>query len=291
MKNRQKVKKMKLKGKILASVLVLGLVFTMVNFSGSLAYFFDVEKSYGNRVEGGKLDLEIDWVETYSNSTSTESFPKVGIYDDLPSGDNAVFSTKTTQDYVNDPIVLDNVMPGEWGEATISLHVDNNPAWVKMEIFLTSSGEGERNCFGDDGEENGELAQYLEMTVWQDDGNNIYESGDERLLFSGTADTLSENVWMDKNNDETDGLQALENCTIYYVGVKWWIPSDAPDNIQSDNITFDIIFSAYQRRHQDTVPPTDTDSFDPKFFDVESSIANAIQAGCWGYCETAWGYG
>ncbi|MFW5911819.1 MAG: hypothetical protein ACOCQV_03675, partial [Halolamina sp.] len=109
---------------------------------------------------------------------------------------------------------LGDVKPGDHGEATISLHVFDNPAWVHMAGELTSNAENgvndpESEAEGEDdpGGENsgdewsGELADEILVDVWYDGtdededgegGNNEYES-DERPIASGTLrDVMAE---------------------------------------------------------------------------------------------------
>lgn len=60
--------------KILMSILVIGIVATMFG-AGTFAYFTDVEKSTGNTMSAGTLDIEIgDNNEGYSNNPVTASF-------------------------------------------------------------------------------------------------------------------------------------------------------------------------------------------------------------------------
>jgi hypothetical protein len=47
------------------------------------------------------------------------------------------------------------------------------------------------------------------------------------------------------------GRACFENSTTYYVGVRWEIPVDHANQIQSDGVTFDVGFYAEQCRHND----------------------------------------
>src|SRR6056297_1252395 len=79
--------------------------------AGTVAYFNDKEKSSDNTFTAGELDLKIDWEEHYNGELVEEQ--------DLTSNPGPIFD-------------LGDVKPGDHGEATISLHVFDNPAFVHM---------------------------------------------------------------------------------------------------------------------------------------------------------------
>jgi hypothetical protein len=141
-----------------------------------MALFEDEENSTGNAITAGKLDLEIDWTEHY-NGEEVE-----------------------TQDLTNDPgpvFELGDVKPGDHGEATISLHNYDNPAWVHMAGVLTADDdngltEPESEVDGTGGDGEGELADELLARMWydgtdddEDGGNNEFDDG-EVLIAEGT---------------------------------------------------------------------------------------------------------
>ena len=87
--------------------------------AGTMAVLNDSHSST-NTVTAGKLDLKIDWTEHY-NGEQIEN-------QELTNNPGPVFE-------------LGDVKPGDWGEATISLHNYHNPAWVHMAGELTSNAE------------------------------------------------------------------------------------------------------------------------------------------------------
>lgn len=124
--------------------------------AGTTALLSDTEKSKNNVVTAGKLDLKVDWVEHY-NGEKIEEQP-------LTDNPGPIFD-------------LDDVKPGDHGEATISLHVYDNPAFVHLGGKLTSNGESN-------------LADEILVDVWYDGtdpngGNNKLDPG-ERIISSGT---------------------------------------------------------------------------------------------------------
>lgn len=137
--------------KILLSVFSIGVV-GMVTFAATSAYFSDTEKSLGNTFTAGKLDL------IFQADSGDGNFTDV---DGSPLFDGASFP-------------LNDLKPGDSGERTVKIWVDDNPACGKVSVDLL--------------ELNGTLNEYVEFAVWKDyDCDNLfdYDSG-ESLLVKGT---------------------------------------------------------------------------------------------------------
>jgi len=146
-----------------------------VGGTGTMALLNDTAESENNTITAGELDLKIDWEEHYNGEQIED------------------------QALTNDPgpiFELEDAKPGDWGEATISLHVYDNPGYVHMAGALTSNDdngltdpEGEVDSTGGEGE--GELADEILATVWydgtedDDGGNNELDEG-ELVIASGT---------------------------------------------------------------------------------------------------------
>ncbi len=232
----------------LFSIMLIGIVAVGATVGG-LAAFHDTESSKGNTFQAGDLDLKIDWETSYNGSE-----PVITSWNDLDaSGDGPIFN-------------FTDVKPGDWGETTISVHVFTNDAWVCGEIVPYSYDDVSSNepelLVDDNNIENdqwdGELAQNLDITIWlENDGNNEYNDDTDRQLFSGKFSELDIPFYfnMDQNLNPDDGIQPLIGCENYYVGVSWSIDSSVGNEIQSDEIMFDIIFDAYQYRHQEDNNP------------------------------------
>ena len=152
--------------------------------TGTMAFLNDTETSEGNTVTAGELDLEIDWEEHYNGELIEEQA--------LTSNPGPIFE-------------LGDVKPGDYGEATISLHVFDNPAWVHMAGELTKNAEkgvnepeskaaGEDDDYGEESGDDwsGELADEILVDVWYDgtdeeeDGGNNEKELNEELIVSGT---------------------------------------------------------------------------------------------------------
>ena len=158
------------KTRIISSLAVVTLAFATL-VSGTVAYFSDTEESVGNTFQAGAIDLKID-NESYYNGP-----------------DGLVLNQGTTW---LDPTDLDghlffnflDIKPGDWGEDTISFHIDSNPAWVCVEIDVTANDDmdctepelgDDPECTENDNPFDGDLAQELYFMFWNDDGDNVLE--------------------------------------------------------------------------------------------------------------------
>lgn len=172
------------------------------------AFLSDTEVSVGNTFAAGAIDLKVD-NESYYNGAISEA---------TTFGPSDLDQGKL---FIN----FTDVKPDDEGEDTISLHVNNNDAYLCLDMSLTSNDDKSSNepelKTGDDAEDvnnswDGELGGAIEMAWWVDDGDNVYEQG-EALLNGGpksvqeffgedkafTADLAdaTTNVW----NPETPG--------------------------------------------------------------------------------------
>jgi len=151
----------------------------------TLALFSDTEESEDNVFTAGALDLKIDWTESY-NGEEVET-------QQLTDNPGPVFS-------------IDDVKPGDQGEATMSFHIEDNPAWLWMSTDLNNNSEvsvtepeseapGEDNSPGGDfGSMSGELAENINVRLWYDDeddgatpGDNVYQESEE-VIIGGTTE-------------------------------------------------------------------------------------------------------
>ncbi len=156
---------------MLAAVLLIGVVSAAAG-TGTLAYFNDEETS-SNTFVSGSLDLLVDWEEHYNGEVVVNN---TGL-DDLDG--ELIFDR-------------DDVKPGDYGEATISLHIDDNPGWIWMYGELTSADDVSTNqpegladsMNNPNNDWDGELAENTHVKMWYDDGDNIHQE-DEEIFFGG----------------------------------------------------------------------------------------------------------
>src|SRR5690606_17916372 len=97
--------------------------------------------------------------------------------------------TWTAQDLDGNPFfTYTDIKPGDFGKNTISMHVSNNDAWVRMRLLGNANAdntvtdpevEAAPAEDGNDGPWCGELAQNMEYTLWVDHGVTPAWDGDE----------------------------------------------------------------------------------------------------------------
>ncbi|OGF65263.1 hypothetical protein A2Z53_03235 [Candidatus Giovannonibacteria bacterium RIFCSPHIGHO2_02_42_15] len=158
--------------KIITSLSVIVAV-SAIAIGATNAFLSDTETSSGNTFAAGAIDLKID-NESYYNGVLNELTSWT--LADLPNG--KLFFNFT------------DLKPDDEGEDTISLHVNDNDAYLCMDMTLTSNDDESSNEpeleAGDDLEDanltwDGELAQNLQMFWWADDGDNVYEVGENSI--------------------------------------------------------------------------------------------------------------
>ncbi|MEZ4104381.1 MAG: vWA domain-containing protein [Candidatus Paceibacterota bacterium] len=277
--------------------------------SGTGAFFSDTETSTGNVFTAGALDLKVDsvahinglvcfdgawtdediieWVpeegdtpahlalkdgedidtaNTAYNTANPANVPQAG---DACAG---TWSLTDLEDGVHTFFDFEDVKPGDNGENTISLHVENNDAWMCVDVDITknddvSSTEPELES-GDVAEDNnddfdGELAQNMTFFAWADDGDNIWETGEPKLFsnVSGPAsDVLGGRTYT--LADSTTGTP-FPGATTQYIGLAWCAGtidasiegtvtcdgSTMKNEAQTDSMTADIAFRVEQARN------------------------------------------
>ena len=200
-----------MKKKILISLGVI--VFAAAVIIGATgAFFSDTETSTGNTFTAGSIDLKVDSTQHYNGmicepNTGVGAVP--GTYWWRHVGNNtpatwpvefsACDGTWALKDLVPTSDKFFNftdVKPGDSGENTISLHVDNNTAYACADLTnihnddnsCTSPeagvGAADPECSGTPGallgaNSKGELGQGLDFLIWNDtNGNNIWDQGE-----------------------------------------------------------------------------------------------------------------
>jgi Ca-activated chloride channel family protein len=223
--------------RILISLSVIGAV-AAIAVGGTIAYFSDVETSTGNTFTAGRLDLIVDINGRVVNP-------------------------------LNEPIFsVTDMKPGDSGEKTISLTVDNNPSCGFVSFNLTSdldntctepeaAEEGVGCPLPENAPTEGELNDNVVWSIWSDmgtalpqvpecanvhPGDNVYSPlcGDVQLTSGNLVGSYS---WSIGELPVTPNQQ--------YYGIKWELPSTVTNIAQSDSFTADMILSAQQKRNRD----------------------------------------
>ncbi len=191
--------------RIITSMLTIVAAVALVA-GGTGAFFGDTERSSGNTFAAGTLDLKVD-NESYYNGNkcaNVSTDPGVEQWEWVGESPYPVPGTPCTTSWYLDDLAngrlffdFNDVKPGDEGEDTISLHVQND-AWACMDLTVTSNddnGSTEPELLVEEEEADdvadewdGELAQAIQMVWWADDGDNVLEDG-ERIM-SGDVKTL-----------------------------------------------------------------------------------------------------
>lgn len=255
---------------------------------GTQAFFSDEEVSEGNTFSAGAIDLQVD------NTSYGFDWNREG--EDDPTGEWGPNPNNSwAQNDLTNQLFFSfvDLKPGDYGEDTISLHVDNNDAYACMAFDLTATpenGQNEPEAEVDNtaGADEGELQDHLSFLFWNDDGDNVFEIGEEVLEdLSGLPGSVFGGDWL---AIAEGGETPLEGDTTHYIGKGWCfgemtrtpVPNDAntppdPDTnrigftcsgagdhneAQTDGITVDVGFYAVQSRNNDdfscsALPPLD----------------------------------
>ncbi len=279
-------------------------------FAGAAAYgatgafFSDSESSTGNTFTAGAIDLKVDSQQHYNGmlcangtaisagyfwvpegvATSTFGVAEAAAYNlanpaQYPKAGTTCSGTWTLKDLaptVDKFFNFPDVKPGDNGENTVSLHIDNNDAWACVDITNIANNDNTNNTpevlAGDvtpGPVGGGELGANLNFIVWMDDGatdgwqgedagegDNIWQAG-EILLTSGAAPSVAQSYTL-----AGPPGAPLAGGSTGYVGVAWcagtW-SSIAPGatcdgstlgNIaQTDSYAADIAFRVEQSRN------------------------------------------
>lgn len=263
--------------KILLSLLSIGVV-AVVALVATQAFFSDTETSKDNSFTAGEIDLKID----------NDSY--------IDQGSGLVRSEGTTwgfPDGQDDPLGLffnfTDLKPGDNGEDTISIHLSSNPAWMCVDLDITTNSDetctepeddadAENGaCFPETDGTNGDLAGDLNFFFWLDDGDNVFETNEVELTHGPAQNVLGGVTWA-LADSQTNGGQPFEPTVEgpYYIGKAWcygtltMVPRDpqegdgGPDERgggytcdgelvgnegQTDLLKGDITFRAVQSRH------------------------------------------
>ena len=183
---------------------------------GTSAFFSDEEEFADNTLQAGTLDLKLDYKATYLGGPGRldavramgypdaeeiiEDDESTGRYllaqapspadlqewEDLVQGEQFPFCSPEADEYLENGdgipmFTISDVKPGDSGEVTVSIHICDNPGYLRMVGELTGNDENgqtepEVDAEGEDADGIGELADAIEVCVWYDeDCDNVYE--------------------------------------------------------------------------------------------------------------------
>jgi predicted ribosomally synthesized peptide with SipW-like signal peptide len=267
---------------------------------GTGAFFSDTETSTGNVFTAGAIDLKVDsvahinglvcfngeWVvesevvwdpvdarlelvgdadvaaaETAYNLANPSNVPQAG---DECAGTWALtdLEGEVAYQFFN----YGDLKPGDNGENTISLHVDNNDAYMCATVDVTEDAdntltEPESDVPDPDGLASGELDNELELIIWEDDGDNVLETPEVANIL---VETESANGIEGTYDLYTSLTGAIPASTTAYMGVYWCYGDltrvdtvltcdGAPvTNVsQTDSLKANLTFYVEQARHNE----------------------------------------
>jgi len=272
--------------KILKSVMMIGVV-AAVALGVTGAYFSDTEKSTGNTLTAGAIDLKVDnhcWYNGVECKLASDN--KYHWNGDV--NEDECFCTWELTDLTDELFAnFSDLKPGDWGEDTISFHVYSNDAWLCADVSIVEDNDVtctepetestdpscKNNQVGD-----GELDNYLTVFAWADmcnsngytPGDNIYTPNCDIALmdtpvkltdYEGTfpiADSQYSAFTSDHNGAALTGSQD------YYIGKAWCFGDMTIENgtikcdgknvqndAQTDKLKLDVSFEAVQARNND----------------------------------------
>jgi len=242
--------------------------------SGTGAFFSDTETSTGNVFTAGAIDLTVDSQQHYNNAvcvlnTSTTE-PTTDYWWQLAPG-----AVVTVPQYpvIGDPCdgtweatnlgaqkfwSFADVKPGDSGENTVSIHIDSNPAWLRLVIkdvidLDNSCTEPEQGTNAEactvavpEGTTAGagELRENLLFSVFTDaDCDNIQDQGDVTIISAGPIDLTGETWTMP---------QPLPGNATTCFGVEWSLPVSVGNDVQTDSTGATMEFQVQQSRNNPT---------------------------------------
>ena len=254
------------------------------------AFFSYTETSTGNTFTAGAIDLTVDSEQHYNGAEcvlgdydSNQTTPNTGQWvggngypvQGSSCGGTWLATDLGAQTFFN---FLD-IKPGDYGENTISLRIDNNPAWACVDVDITrnddvSSTEPEL-AYPDTPEApdpmDGELAQNLNFFAWAElDGDNVWEPGPtEVALFSNTYGPASDVLGGETYTLADSSTSPLLGGSTSYIGLAWCagdfaggVPGVLAGNLacngasmgndtQTDSVVADVAFRVEQSRNND----------------------------------------
>ncbi len=161
--------------RIILSLTLITIVIGAITFTATTAFFSDTETSVANVFTAGAIDLKVD-NESYYNGVL-----------------NASTTWETMDLTIQKFFDFGDLKPDDYGEDTISLHVDTNDAYMCANVKLTSNNDNTQTepegLVDANGTSTGELAALVNFLWWADDGDNVLESN-ENVISQGPIGAL-----------------------------------------------------------------------------------------------------
>ncbi|MEK7559650.1 MAG: TasA family protein [Patescibacteria group bacterium] len=264
--------------KVLLSGAVI-LVAAAVVIGATFAFFSDTETSTGNTFTAGAIDLTID-NESYVIDYLTDIGNPTGALV-ANSFTSWTLSDLTIEKFFN----FEDLKPGDYGEDTISLHVENNDAYLCAAARITSDldntiTEPEDEVSGpnnddNDGTTDGDLDSQVNIAFWGDDGDNVFEVGENVFLqgpISGMGQ-VGQIALADTQNNVWGTIAPVPGASTQYIGKEWCFGTLTPSPIAAGNggpIARGTGFTCSGAASIDNIAQTDSVVGDLQFYAVQS---------------------
>lgn len=308
----------------------LGGIGTAGAFGGGTSALLWDEEGFGsaelpNVLAAGNLNLQVDWTEHYSDWKGSETAvdgvrmvesaddvggdevglpvpedPMLAVAAEDTDGDGTAqideFMAETIieeSDLTDDPdpvVMLADVKPGDFGEVTLSYHLEGNPGYVSLcsEVVANDdNGSTEPElAAGDDPDDpeddmDGELGEHLQAMAWYDpDCNNRFGGGEvEVMLVTDVSESMAGEFPGTPNEidgDSGDGsrLEAIKGILGDYNGGGFL---GALADSCSDGVEIGTVSTSEDLHHLDNLDDGD-DADDPAGFDDGGLGANLDKA-------------
>ena len=258
---------------------------------GTTAFFNDTESFVGNTVQAGEFDLRVRFHGQYNESGE----PLFGQTDGIIDGVNSMSGGQPVSESAFG-YAIDDLKPGDDGFGEFCFSIVDNPGYLTIsgDVTLdeengytepepTTAAGGDTNSPGDaDGE--GELLDAIQVWVSYSDGSYTSSGGNatpqyfpgtaQGDVFSGTLRELFAGEYLfdaDPSTAIADPLPGTDSPYDWHeprMLFEFEVPTSVGNEIQSDRVEFDLLFSAVQARHN-TVLTTDLGS---GFVDVTPAV-------------------
>jgi len=231
---------------------VIGIAMTMIGAS-TVSWLSDEEKSIGNSLTAGSLDLKVDLVNSTHYRWNGTLMKYIRFDEKDLTGEDKLFD-------------FSDVKPGDYGEFTLSLHLYNNPGYLFFNIsniFDDDNGINDPEDMVDgvldnhDGTSDGDLDDYIFCYIWIDwgltpewqgmydpstgagdvgEGDNYCDCGGpsgEPFIIDGYLSDIEEDsynlsyiMWKAAQIQGYDIPKYMEPCKTYYIAIAWFIPGE-----------------------------------------------------------------
>jgi len=246
---------------------------------GSFAFLSDTETSAQNVFTSGAIDLTVDASSTFNGLVCRQNQAQEYVWLE-PQGENppdpepahygqdcAIAWELTNLLPTHQLFDSANLKPGDNGTTVASLHVATNDAFVCLlaadyaddDPTLTDPEKKVDNTVGPG---NGELGQNMDMFLWYDDGDGLWQTGEQEVDAAQNPDTAKNLLDEQAYNLFTNDTAPLTASTTAYIGFAWCVGNlqvangsfgcqvtEEMNEIQDDRISSSFAFLVEQARN------------------------------------------